>query len=481
MATKRKATKRKATPRTLTAVILAAGAGKRLKSATPKVLHPICGKPALWYVLQSAAAARPVKIVVVVGHGEDAVRAAVSSWGIKPTPIFVEQTQQLGTGHAVLVAEKAVGASDDVLVLGGDYDPVGLEDVRKLIATHRRSRSAATIASTVLDDPGGYGRVVRDGSRLVEIIEQADASREVRAIREVSIVLMAFRRDLLFASLPLLDRENRQREYYLNRVIPILLEKGEKVTVVPCDTGGAMGLNSRRGLAAVTRVVRDRINAGHMGAGVTLVDPNTTYIDVGVRIGRDTVVHPNTFVEGASSIGNGCVIGPSARLVDTTVSDGSEVAFSVSDGAKIGRRVTVGPFARLRPGTVLDEGSAVGNFVEVKASRIGRGSKAKHLSYVGDAQIGRDVNVGAATVFVNYDGFDKHTTVIEDEASIGSDTMLVAPVRVGKGASTGAGSVITKDVPAGSLAIERSEQRIVRGYRRRKQAERSERDRGKGA
>jgi bifunctional UDP-N-acetylglucosamine pyrophosphorylase / glucosamine-1-phosphate N-acetyltransferase len=474
-------TQKKAIPRTLTAVVLAAGAGKRLKSATPKVLHPICGRPALWYVLRNAAAVRPTKIVVVVGHGADAVRAAASSWGIKPAPVFVEQAHQLGTGHAVLAAEKAVGSSHDVLVIGGDYDPVSIEDVRKLVATHRRTRSSATIASTELDDPAGYGRVVRNGSKLIEVVEQADTWPEIRPIHEVSIVLMAFRRDLLFASLPLLDRENRQREYYLNRVIPILLDKGEKVTVVSCDTGGAMGLNSRGGLAAVTRVVRDRINAAHMATGVTLVDPSTTYIDVGIPIGPDTVVHPNTFIEGQSRIGTGCEIGPSTRLVDTSVGDGSEVTFSVTDGAKIGRRVTVGPFARLRPGTVLDEGSAVGNFVEVKASRIGRGSKAKHLSYVGDARIGKDVNVGAATVFVNYDGYDKHTTVVADEASIGSDTMLVAPVRVGKGAATGAGSVITKDVPAGSLAVERSEQRIVRGYRRRKQAERRERTRGKGA
>jgi bifunctional UDP-N-acetylglucosamine pyrophosphorylase/glucosamine-1-phosphate N-acetyltransferase len=280
--------------RTLTAVILAAGKGKRLKSALPKVLHPICGKPALWHALQAALGAKPTKIVVVIGPDGDDVRDAVSSWGITPKPVFVEQSEQLGTGHAVAAAEAAVGRSVDVLVLGGDYDPITAEDVKALVRTHRRRKNAATIASAEVEDPGGYGRVIREGDRLVEIVEHADATPAQRAIREVWLLATIFRREDLFRALPAVGADNRQREYYLNDVFPILLDKGETVAAITVDTGGAMGLNSRGGLAAVTRVVRGRINAAHMANGVTLLDPETTYIDVGVTIGADTTISPGS-------------------------------------------------------------------------------------------------------------------------------------------------------------------------------------------
>lgn len=464
--------------RSLALVVLAAGKGERIRSATPKVLHPICGKPALWHVLQAGLAAKPTKIVVVVGRGASEVRDAVRAWKLVPRPVFVEQPRQLGTGDAVRDAQAAVGRARDVLVMGGDYDPVTPADVRRLVARHRRSDAAATIAATVLDDPAGYGRVIRDGGRLVDIVEDVDADPQVRAIDEVSILLFAFRRRELFAALPKLDRRNRQREYYLNRVIPLLLDGGERVSVVTVDTGGAMGVNSRAGLAAVERVVRGRINAQHLANGVTLVDPATTYIDVDVRIGADSVIRPVTFLEDGTTIGRGCDIGPSSRLIGTTVGDGCAMTFALSDGATVGDGCDVGPFARLRPGTALAEGVHVGSYVEIKGSSVGRGSKVPHLSYVGDAQIGGGVNIGAATVTVNYDGYQKHRTVIEDDVRIGSDTMLVAPVRVGEGAITGAGSVITKDVPPGALAVERGEQRIVPGYRQRKDAERRGRRRG---
>lgn len=468
------------TTRSLALVVLAAGKGKRLKSDTPKVLHPICGKPALWHVLQAGLAAKPTKVIVVVGHGGDDVRTAVRSWGIAPTPVFVEQAQQLGTGHAVQVARSKVGRVDDVLVMGGDYDPVTGGDVRALVTTHRRSRAAATVASTELDDPGGYGRVVRDDGRLIEIVEDVDATPATRAIREVSIMLFAFRRDALFDALPKLDRKNRQREYYLNRVIPLLLADGEKVSAVVVDTGGVMGLNSRGGLAAVEGIVRDRINAVHMANGVTLVDPTSTYIDIDVTIGRDSVVRPMTFLEGATRIGAGCAIGPSTRVADSTVGDRSEVTFAVVLGSTLGRDVTIGPFARLRPGCEFADGAKAGAFVDLKAAKVGRGSKVPHLAYVGDAVLGDHVNIGAGTITVNYDGYAKHTTIVEDGARVGSDTMLVAPVRVGKDANTGAGSVITKDVPAGALAVERGEQRNIPGYRKRKDAERRGRQKGEG-
>jgi bifunctional UDP-N-acetylglucosamine pyrophosphorylase/glucosamine-1-phosphate N-acetyltransferase len=461
----------KTTSRSLAVVVLAAGKGKRLRSSVPKVLHPVAGRPLLWHVLQTARVARPSKIVIVVGHGADDVREAVSSWGITPKPVFVEQAEQLGTGHAVLEAERAVGRATEVLVTNGDFDPVRLEDVRALLRTHRRTNSAASVITSEMDEPGGYGRVIREGPRLVAIREPADATTAELRIREGATNWIAFRRADLYRALPLVGRDNRQREYYLKDVYEILLDKGERVSAVRGDTGGTIGANSRAGLAALERVLRDRINAAHMDAGVTLLDPATTYIDAGVKIGADTVIHPLTFLAGDTAIGRRARIGPSARLTDTRVGDDAVVEFSVVEGARIGRGAGVGPFARVRPGTVLAPRAQVGSYVEVKGSTIGEDAKVKHLSYVGDTTIGRRANLGAGTVTVNYDGYRKHRTEIGDDVRIGSDTMLVAPVKVGKGAVTGAGSVITKDVPAGSLAVERAEQRTVKGYRKRKDAE----------
>jgi bifunctional UDP-N-acetylglucosamine pyrophosphorylase/glucosamine-1-phosphate N-acetyltransferase len=455
----------------LATVVLAAGKGKRLRSPMPKVLHPICGRPALWWVLQNVRVARPSTIAIVVHHGADEVREAVRSWRITPEPRFVEQGEALGTGHAVLAAEKAVGKAREVLIANGDFDPVSPEDVRALIRLHRRRRAAATMITTELDRPGTYSRIVRDGDRLVSIVEGTDATPSQRAIREVGTNWIAFRRDDLFRALPLVSRENTQGEYYLNDVFPILIDKGELVSVLTVDTGGAMGINSRADLARTTRVMRERINERHLANGVTLLDPDTTYIDAEVRIGSDTVIHPMTFLSGSTTIGAGSEIGPDTRIVDSTVGKGARISFSVVHGSRIGPRAQVGPYAHLRPGTRIGTAAVVGNFVEVKASDIGEGAKVKHLSYVGDATLGRRANLGAGTVTVNYDGYTKHRTRIGDDARVGSDTMLVAPVKVGKGAVTGAGSVITTDVPAGALALERSEQHTVRGYRKRRDAE----------
>jgi bifunctional UDP-N-acetylglucosamine pyrophosphorylase/glucosamine-1-phosphate N-acetyltransferase len=380
----------------------------------------------------------------------------------------------------VFVAGKAIGKVDEVLVANGDFDPVTPADVRALLRLHRRTRAAASLITTELDRPGGYSRIVREGTRLVSIVEGSDASGAMRAIREVGTNWIAFRRDDLLRSLPLVGRENRQREYYLNDVFHILMEKGERVSAVSVDTGGVLGANSRDGFAALARVIRGRINAEHMANGVTLLDPETAYVDADVRIGPDTVIHPLTFLEGSTRIGAGCEVGPSARIVDSRLEDGATVQFSVVRGSRIGRGAAVGPFASIRPGTELAEGAKVGTFVEVKASKIGRGSKVPHLSYVGDATIGEGTNVGAATVTVNYDGYVKHPTVIGNEVRIGSDTMLVAPVRIGDGAVTGAGSVITKDVPPGALAVERAEQRVIPGYRKRKDDEARARGKPKG-
>ena len=463
-------------------VVLAAGKGKRLRSATPKVLHPICGRPVLWHVLRSLKAARPDRIVIVVSHADGPVEQAVRSWGISPEPVFVVQSQRLGTGHAVGVAEQAVAGCADVLVLAGDDPLFEADEIRALIRAHRRGKAAASILTTLLDDPKGYGRIVRGPSgELGEIGEEPDATAAVRAIREVALLAYAFRREDLFKALPLVGRENRQGEYYLHHVFPILLGKGESVSLVPIDVGGELPqVNTRGGLAKATAVMRRRIVERHMDDGVAVVDPATTYVDVDVRIGADTILHPLTFLEGETRIGAGCSIGPSTRVVDTTIANGADVTFSVVRGARIGVGATVGPYASIRPGTVLQEGAKAGTFVELKNTTVGAGSKVPHLSYMGDATIGRRVNVGAGSITCNFDGYEKRPTVIGDESFIGSDTMMVAPVKLGKRSWTGAGSVVSRDVPAGALAVERSEQRTVRGYDERKRRAHGGRAPGEG-
>jgi bifunctional UDP-N-acetylglucosamine pyrophosphorylase/glucosamine-1-phosphate N-acetyltransferase len=457
-------------PRTLAAVVLAAGKGKRMKSSRPKVLQEVCGRPSLWHVLKTAGGARPDRIVVVVHDGREAVEEAVRSWGVKPDPVFIDQGEPLGTGHAVQVTEQAVAGADEVLVMAGDQPLVTGDHVRSLLRTHRRTKSAATIMTTWLEDPKGFGRVIREGDQLAEIAEDTDASAKAKQIHEVAVLVYAFRREDLFKALPLIGRDNKQNEYYLHDVFPILKDKGERISVVGVDLGGSVGINSRQQKARAERLMRARIVDRHMSNGVSFIDPATSYVGVDVRIGRDTVIRPMTFLEGSTRIGTGASIGPVTRIVDSRVGDEADVSFSVVRESKVGKRATVGPYASLRPGTVLEEGAKAGSFVEIKASRIGKGAKVPHLSYVGDADVGARANIGAATVTVNYDGFEKHRTEIGDDAKVGSDTMLVAPVKVGKGAYTGAGSVITRDVPAGALAVERSEQRVVEGYAERKRA-----------
>ena len=339
--------------RPLAAVVLAAGKGKRLKSSTQKVLHPVCGRPVLWWTLQGVRAARPSRIVIVVHHGADEVRDAVRSWAIRPEPVFVEQGDPLGTGHAVLVAEKAVGKVDEVLVANGDFDPVTSEDVRALLRLHRRTKAAATLITTEVERPGSYSRIVLEGHKLVSIVEGTDAGPELLAIREVGTNWIAFRRGDLFRALPLVGRENSQREYYLNDVFHVLIDKGEPVSALHVDTGGVLGANSRAGFAELTRVIRGRINADHMANGVTILDPETTYVDADVRIGRDTVIHPLTFLEGSTRIGQDCEVGPSTRIVNSRLDDGASVQFSVVNGARVRRGAAVGPYAHVRPGTDL--------------------------------------------------------------------------------------------------------------------------------
>jgi bifunctional UDP-N-acetylglucosamine pyrophosphorylase / glucosamine-1-phosphate N-acetyltransferase len=313
--------------------------------------------------------------------------------------------------------------------------------------------------------------VIREGDELVRLAEGSDATVEERGITEVAAGAYAFRREDLYRALPRVSRDNRQREYYLPDVLGILREKGERLVVQRVDLGGAVGVNSRSELARAAAVMRRRINEGLLARGVTLIDPEQVYVDVGVRVGADTTILPQSYLEGGTRIGEGCTIGPGCRIEDSRIGDEVTIELSVVRGARIGPRASVGPFAHLRPGTVLGADTKAGSFVEIKASRIGDGTKVPHLAYVGDATIGRNSNIGAGTVTVNYDGYGKYRTTIGDDVRVGSDTMLVAPVKVGRGAVTGAGSVITKDVPAGALAVERAEQRVVPGYRERKDRE----------
>lgn len=443
--------------RPLAAIVLAAGEGKRFRSARPKVLHDLCGRPLLAYALDAAAAARATQTVVVVGRDAAAVEEAARRATKRPLA-FALQARQVGTADAARAGDEALGRFDgDVLLLPGDVPLLQPATLRRLVQQHRKRGAAATLLTAVLPDARDLGRIVRDATgEVARIVEHADASEAERRIAEVNSGVWVFDRGALRAALTKVEAANRQRELYLTDVVEILRDKGEVVAAVQArDAEEILGINSRAQLAEVAGRLRKRINERWMAAGVTIVDPALTYIEATVRIGRDTVVHPLTFLAGPTRIATGCEIGPGVRVNDSVVAEGARVLFSVLDGARVGAGATVGPYAYLRPGARLEPGSKVGTFVEVKGSRIGRGSKVPHLSYIGDAIIGADVNVGAGTVAVNYDAETrvKAKTRIGDGAKIGSDTMLIAPVTVGKGAVTGAGSVVTRDVPANTVVV----------------------------
>jgi bifunctional UDP-N-acetylglucosamine pyrophosphorylase/glucosamine-1-phosphate N-acetyltransferase len=454
----------------LSVVVLAAGEGKRFRSALPKPLHRAAGRPLLWHVLAAAAGLEAERTVVVIGRGADQVRGAVASFGFGE-PEFAVQQELRGTGDAVAAALPLLPHDGEVLVLYGDTPLLTAATLERLLAAHRASGAAATVLTTRLANPAGLGRVLRgpDG-QITGVVEERDATPEQRAITEANAGFYVFERRAL-DGLARLEPDNDQGEYYLPALIPLLLEAGGRVASAEAPADEVLGVNDRAQLAEATAVLRRRTLARLLAAGVTVVDPATTYVDADVDVGQDTVLEPLTFLEAGTRVGAGCSIGPNVRLIDCTVGEGATVTQAVAVQSHIGPRSIVGPFAYLRPGAELGEGSKVGTYVEVKKSSIGRGSKVPHLTYVGDAEIGEDVNVGAGTVFVNYDGQAKHRTVVGDGAFIGSDTMLVAPLTIGGGAQTAAGSTITKDVPAGALAIERAVQRIVEGWAaRRKRA-----------
>jgi bifunctional UDP-N-acetylglucosamine pyrophosphorylase/glucosamine-1-phosphate N-acetyltransferase len=456
----------------LSVVVLAAGEGKRFRSALPKPLHAAAGRPLLWHVLAAAEPLRADPVVVVAGRGADQVRSAVEGFGFERVRA-VTQPEPLGTGDALAAALPALPAGGPVLVLCGDTPLLRSETLHALVGAHRAAAAAMTMLTCEPADPSGYGRVLRaaDGA-VTGIVEERDATPAQRAITEVNAGVYVFERAVL-ELLGKLQPDNRQGEYYLPDLLGQVRAAGGTVVTVPGDALDLQGVNDRAQLAAAGAELRHRLLGRLMADGVTVVDPASTYVDVGVEVGRDTVLLPLTFLEGGTRVGAGCTIGPNARLVGCVVGDGASVTQAVGNQARIGERALVGPFAYLRPGAELEPGSKVGTYVEVKASRIGAGSKVPHLTYVGDAEIAERVNVGAGTVFVNYDGHEKHRASIGPGAFIGSDTMLVAPISIGAGAQTAAGSTITRDVPPGALAIGRAEQRTIEGWverRRRRRA-----------
>ena len=451
-------------------VILAAGQGTRMKSQLPKVLHRLAGRSMIEHVLTTAATLSPRTVTVVVGHRADLLRRHLSAW---PGLQFAVQEPQLGTAHALQQAEPFLkGHSGTLLLLSGDVPLLTAQTVRRLVEGHRGATASATVATAVVDRPYGYGRIVRTKGQLARIVEERDATPAERQIKEINGGIYVFDLPPLFDALRGIAAHNAQGEFYLTDLVGIYRRKRKTVeTLVVDDAQEIRGINSRTELAEVSTVVRQKKNEELMAAGVTLVDPAATYIDPDVQIGPDTVIHPGVVIEGQTRIGSACEIQAHVRIVDSQIGDRVAINnFCLLVGAKVANGVVIGPFAHLRPETNLGEGAKIGNFVELKKTSLGARSKVNHLSYLGDAEIGENVNVGAGTITCNYDGQRKSRTVIEDGAFIGSDSQLIAPVRVGKGAYVGAGSSITADVPAGALGIGRGRQVNVEGWADRRKA-----------
>ncbi len=439
-------------------VVLAAGKGTRMKSALPKVLHEAAGRALIDHVLGAAEPLNPSTVVVVVGHQTEQVRAH-----LKPRPgiKFALQEPQLGTGHALLQAEPHLeGKTGTVLLLSGDVPLLRAETVGALLSHHANTRAAATILTSTVARPDGYGRVVRKDGSISAIVEHKDASAEERSITEINSGVYAFDLAPLFEALRRVGSSNAQGEFYLPDLVKVFRNLGLPVETVSLqDAREILGVNSRKELAEVSAILRDRKNDELMASGVTVVDPATTWVEADVVVGLDTVLYPGVYLEGQTQVGSGCEIHSGVRIIDSTVGDRVVINnFCVIRQSVIESGAVVGPFAQLRPASKVSENAHVGNFVELKNTTLGRGSKANHLTYLGDATIGDRVNVGAGTITCNYDGVSKHPTIVEDGAFIGSDSQLIAPVRVGKNAYVAAGSSITDDVPPESLAIARGRQ-----------------------
>ncbi|MCX5265398.1 bifunctional UDP-N-acetylglucosamine diphosphorylase/glucosamine-1-phosphate N-acetyltransferase GlmU [Streptomyces sp. NBC_00199] len=452
-------------------VVLAAGEGTRMKSAIPKVLHELCGRSLVGHVLAAARELDPENLVVVVGHAREKVTAHLAE--VDAAVRTAVQEEQNGTGHAVRMGLEQLGGGVDgtVVVVCGDTPLLTGATLAELAATHHADGNAVTVLTAEVPDATGYGRIVRDeaSGAVTAIVEHKDADDAVLAIREINSGVFAFDGQLLADALKKVRTDNSQGEEYLTDVLGILREAGHRVGAsVAADHREIAGINNRVQLSEARRILNDRLLTAAMLSGVTVIDPVTTWVDVTVTFERDAVVHPGTQLHGSTHVGEGAEVGPNSRLKDTVVGAGARVDNTVSNDSEIGAGASVGPFAYLRPGTRLGTKSKIGTFVEAKNASLGEGTKVPHLSYVGDATIGEYSNIGAASVFVNYDGESKHHTTVGSHCKTGSDNMFVAPVTVGDGAYTAAGSVITKDVPPGSLAVARGQQRNIEGWVARK-------------
>ena len=448
------------------AIVLAAGFGKRMNSSTPKVLHPICGVPMLGHVLETVQELKPTQIITVVGHGKERVTKYLNSEFKKVKTVV--QKEQKGTGHAVQTALAQMKNSKGlVLITAGDTPLLTSDTITRLVLAAKESKAAVLIAD--LPDPTGYGRIIRLASMVDRIVEQSDATAEELEITEINTGVYVFDIEILKKAITQLKANNKQGEIYLTDVVAVINNMGESVSAVMCeDYLEALGINDRSQLALAQQILQQTINEYWMSQGVSMRNPDSVVIDVNVELGQDIFLDNNTHLLGNTQIGNNSIIGPDTMLKDCVVGTNSHVLRTTAMGAKIGNNCEIGPYTYLRPGTVLNNGVKAGAYVEIKNSTIGEGSKVPHLSYVGDATIGIETNIGAATVFVNYDGVQKHKTVVGDHVKIGSDTMLVAPVKIGDGAYTAAGSVITENVPAGALGVERTKQRNIEGWVARK-------------
>ena len=453
-----------------TVIVLAAGEGTRMKSATPKVLHSVAGRSLLGHVLTAVNNLNPTELRIVVGSGREEVEAHIAAIAPHATTVF--QEHRGGTGHAAQLALAGNSPKGTVLVLAGDTPMLTADSLAQFIAAHSAGKFAASVLTAEHPDPTGYGRIIRDaGDELLRIVEEKDATEEEKFIFEINSGVYAFDGEKLAASIGQLTNANAQGELYLTDVIGILKNAGESIAAIMIDDfTETLGVNDRVQLAMSAAMLRDRINEEWMRQGVTIIDPTTTWIDATVVVANDVTLHPGTALYGSTKVATGAVIGPRSTLTDCDVKAGAQVLESIAIKTVIGEAAIVGPFTYLRAGTVLGDSTKAGAFVEMKNASVGTGSKVPHLSYVGDATIGEGSNIGAATIFVNYDGVDKHHTNVGDHVRIGSDTMLVAPVSIGDGAYTAAGSVITEDVPAGAIGVGRAKQRNVLDWVLRKRA-----------
>jgi bifunctional UDP-N-acetylglucosamine pyrophosphorylase/glucosamine-1-phosphate N-acetyltransferase len=450
-------------------IMLAAGKSTRMKSSLVKVLHPIAGQPMIKYSLEVVKKIKPEKTIIVIGYQADKVRSAL---GDDPSLVFVDQPDQLGTGHAVICTRPALADfHDTVLIICGDVPLLRRETLQSLLSYHEDKGSHLTVLTTRVPEPTGYGRVCKDTlGGIVRIVEEKDATLTEKLIREVNTGIFCVDADFLFSALEKIGNANAQGEYYLTSIVDVAAQSGVHAYYhIAPDCNEVMGINNRLEMSRASEQIKKQILEALMIDGVTIVDPACTYIEKTVKIGKDTVVYPNCNLRGRTAIGEECLIDTGCVITDSTV--GNRVTmkpYSVLGEARVMDEASIGPFANLRAGSLVEGGAKIGNFVETKKAHVGKGTKIAHLSYIGDAVIGENVNVGAGTITCNYDGEKKHQTVIEDGAFIGSDTQFVAPVKVGKNAYVGAGSTITKDVPAGALAVSRVKQEIIPGYAERK-------------